>query len=429
MKKLRVLFVFIVVAAVLFLALTNRTAATTAEQYDQKLGTILFIFALSLVIVAYVVYEVYRVMRLETLERMELIEMSRNDLQTTYNSLSMLLAVINREGIVDNVNDAVCDYLGMRHTAMIGKAFREVFLFGRDEAAQDVARQVIESCFAKGVSVSMEIKSEGKVFEASAFPMRDVAGRPRRILLMLNDVTEARTIYHQMVQDNKMAAVGQLAAGVAHEIRNPLGLIRNYCFLLHKAEGDAALKEKALSSMEFAVERAGMIIDNLLRFSRMSGDRFSDVNLAHSLKTVLGLEEVELSRRKIRVEIVCDVDIWIHVIPESFEMILINLLNNAMDAIGDVDGRITICCEQVGEKVSISVTDTGPGIPEKILPDIFNPFFTTKENHKGSGLGLYIVYNEVHKLGGSIRAEGAETGACFTVLLPAPNQEGGHHAG
>jgi polar amino acid transport system substrate-binding protein len=360
-------------------------------------------------------------MRLETAERMELLASSENALQTTYDSLSMPLIEVGADGRISNVNAAVCIYLGAGRNNIIGRALESALPFDRDDdAAFSIVRQHIQLTLTDEQNTKSEVESGGKIFKVFTFPLRSSSEASGKALVMLNDVTETRAIYRRIVQDNKMAAVGQLAAGVAHEIRNPLGLIRNYCYVLRKSPADDAdTHSKALSMMEDAVERSSKIIDNLLRFSRLTDEVWADVDIRQAINSILSLEELSLRKKNIQVILNCENSIRVNTILESFEMILINLIKNAEDAVSE-GGRITIDCVVDGGFFTTRVTDTGQGIPDSIRSDIFNPFFTTKEIHSGSGLGLYIVYNEVNKLGGSIQLESSPgNGAAFIVSLPA----------
>ncbi len=416
--KIRIAFAVFILMSLSILQYYNFSQSGSEPDYSRKVDAVIFIFAISFVCVAYIVYESYRIMYSEMKERMDMITASKNDLQTTYNSLSMFMIEIESDYSILNLNEAVCKYLEMERNHIIGKSLYSIFEFN-DQAKADL-KGLVDQTFATGANGKNEIESDGKIFEVFTFPMQDTADKFKRVLLMLNDVTQSKAIYRQMIQDNKMTAVGQLAAGVAHEIRNPLGLIRNYCHLLKKSSPeDEALKAKAIGMMEMAVDRSSEIIDNLLRFSRMSNESWKEVNLNQAIKSILDFEEHTLIKNQIKIILECNEEINICLVPESLEMILINLIINAVDAM-EQGGEITINCMEEGETVTITVTDTGEGIPEEICANIFNPFFTTKANRNGGGLGLYIVYNEISKLNGSINVESeVGKGTIFTIKLPS----------
>jgi polar amino acid transport system substrate-binding protein len=158
----------------------------------------------------------------------------------------------------------------------------------------------------------------------------------------------------------------------------------------------------------------------------MSNETWQEINLKQSILTILSFEEHTLIKNNINVTLNCDDRININLILESLDMIVINLIINAVDAMKD-GGEIIIDCSQVGESIIITVSDTGSGIPEEIRANIFNPFFTTKENRNGGGLGLYIVYNEISKLNGKITVESEiGVGTTFTILLPVKRGEESH---
>ena len=420
--KTRIIFVSFIIISIFALLYYNFTQDGLVVDYSRKVEIVIFIFVITFVCIAYIVYESYRIMYSEMKERMDMITASKNDLQTTYNSLSMFMIEIGSDFTVVNVNEAVCRYLDRKRYHVIGKGFDTTL--GFNEQATETLKKLVDETFEKGANGKGEIESDGKIFEVFTFPMQDTEEKLKRVLLTMNDVTQVRAIYRQMLQDNKMTAVGQLAAGVAHEIRNPLGLIRNYCHLLKKSSpSDEELKTKAIKMMETAVDRSSEIIDNLLRFSRMSNESWKEVNLKQAILSILAFEEHTLVKNHIGVALECREDISICLVLESLEMILINLIINAVDAMKP-EGEIRINCVEEDEIVAITVTDTGEGIPEEIRANIFNPFFTTKANRNGGGLGLYIVYNEISKLNGSINVESeVGKGTTFTIKLPVKGGE------
>ncbi|HWQ77504.1 MAG TPA: ATP-binding protein, partial [Anaerovoracaceae bacterium] len=409
------------VSALLFY---NFSRTGPESDYSRKVEIVIFIFIITFICVCYIVYESYRIMYSEMTERMNMITESKNDLQTTYNSVSMFMIEIGSDYSIVNVNEAVCRYLDRKRYDIIGKNLFPVLGFQTE--ATEILRKAVSETFAGSVNGKAEVENDGRIFEVFTFPMQDTSEKLRRVLLMLNDVTQVRAMYRQMLQDNKMTAIGQLAAGIAHEIRNPLGLIRNYCHLLKKNPScDEELKNKAINIMEKAVDRSGEIIDNLLRFSRLSNEKWINVNLKQAILSILSFEEHTLIRNNIKVTVNCDEGLNLCLILESLEMIMINLIINAVDAMAN-GGEIRIDCSESEDTVTVKVSDTGTGIPEEIRANIFNPFFTTKENRSG-GLGLYIVYNEISKLNGKITVESeAGVGTVFTILLPVRRGEESH---
>lgn len=238
---------------------------------------------------------------------------------------------------------------------------------------------------------------------------------------MAIEVTEERMAKRQMLQDNKMIAIGQLAAGVAHEIRNPLGIIRNYCYVLKTME-DEEVRAKAIEEIERAVESSGSIINDLLDFSRISPGRKEEIDVEQHVRSILALNESTMRSANIELSVVCEEPIRTYMAIEPFDMILLNLVKNAMDATPD-SGKITITLTREEDRFTMTVADTGVGIDEDALDEIFNPFYTTKGN-KGTGLGLYIVYNETEKLDGDIDVISRKgEGTTFFVHLPLRENE------
>lgn len=382
-----------------------------------NVAILMFIMIAGMLFIFYLFYYSNKSLYDELAERMELLRLSRNELQATFDGVDYLMAEVDRDAGVVNVNRAFAHFLGIRRKEAVSRELAG--LMGLDEPGSVQVRSAIKDSFQREEIRQLEVHSGRRILEFRLFPIKDTRERVLKLLVMVVDVTTQRSAERQMIQDNKMIAIGQLAAGVAHELRNPLGIIRNYCFLLkNQSEENPALGEKAREAIEKSVERAGNIIENLLNFSRSGKNETSVIDLKNEIEGIISFYGKSLSARHIVIQLDCREGLVMDVFTESLEMVLMNLINNAADSMPE-GGRIFLEATEEGEQVHIEVRDQGSGIPDEIKGDIFNPFFTTKENHEGSGLGLYLVYNEVMKMSGRIHLESeVGKGTAFHISIP-----------
>jgi signal transduction histidine kinase len=248
--------------------------------------------------------------------------------------------------------------------------------------------------------------------------------------LYLADKSKAETLA-LVEQNNQLASIGQLAAGVAHEINNPLALINEtagYVKDLFIIKEQYRKDEELLENIDYileAVERCGTITRQLLGFARKFDVKIQKVNLNEVISDVLIFHNKEAEYRNINVYVDVSKDIpEIETDRGKLQQILLNLVNNAFQAV-DNGCILDISASPAGaDKVSITISDNGCGMPEEKLVKIFEPFFTTKERGTGTGLGLTITYGLVKKLHGDISVESKENeGTTFTITLPTRLQE------
>jgi len=265
----------------------------------------------------------------------------------------------------------------------------------------------------------MELKYNNKIYVISTFPLSEKYNTEKSILVMFDDITRVKVAEQRLLQDNKMQSMGVLAAGVAHEIRNPLGLIGHYSYILKTNNmKDPERQDKAIGVIENSVERASHIIDNLLNFSSMTSDEARNINVHRFINNILELENKDLKLKEIECELVCDQGLFCGIRQEPLKHIVMNLISNAIGAMEN-KGKLEIVCVMDNLNLKLSISDNGVGIPHERLEDIFTPFYTTKEPGQGTGLGLYIVYNEVTKYGGTIEVDSElNIGTTFKVELP-----------
>ena len=234
-----------------------------------------------------------------------------------------------------------------------------------------------------------------------------------------------RTAQQQLIQSEKLAAVGTLISGVAHEINNPLGNILGRVQLLQRTAADDRSK-RGLQTIRDECERAIRIVRNLLSFTREHKPETTLVSLNDTLDQVLELRAYELSVSNIELGKDFQADLpEISADPHQLQQVFLNLVINAEQAMTAAHGRgsLSITTQRVGDAVQVVVTDDGPGIPEELISQIFDPFFTTKDVGAGTGLGLSVCYGIVKEHGGEMRVESElEKGTTFTVELPLPRQ-------
>jgi C4-dicarboxylate-specific signal transduction histidine kinase len=241
------------------------------------------------------------------------------------------------------------------------------------------------------------------------------------------DVTDLRNSEKQLVQASKLATLGEMATGIAHELNQPLGVIRmastNSIKRIEKGHVDPDYLSKKLVRIEEQTERASQIINHMRVFGRKADGKMEPFDLLDSLSEVASLARAQLQT--------LDIALTTNLPRKSgsvmgervlFEQVLLNIISNARDAItsqGRADGIVTVAAETHtdGGHV-IEVTDNGGGIPEAVLDKLFEPFFTTKEPGKGTGLGLSISFGTIRDMSGTISATNTNEGACFRIVLP-----------
>jgi two-component system NtrC family sensor kinase len=259
----------------------------------------------------------------------------------------------------------------------------------------------------------------------------------RSLVNRIDHTEQQRMVLTNKVREvEKMALIGRLAASVAHEINNPLQVISAQAGwvdeLLDDGPGKYAENESeyrlAVKKIRDQVKRAGSITNRLLSFSRMQEGAPAAVDINHTVEDSILLLEKEAKSNRINITRQYQQDLpEVKTDASQLQQVFLNILNNAVDAIGQ-DGAIEVRTTRRDGEIVIEFADTGPGIAEHIMENIFNPFFTTKEKGKGTGLGLAISSNIMQRLRGGLRVANRPHGGClFTVALPANGQPAVHN--
>lgn len=262
----------------------------------------------------------------------------------------------------------------------------------------------------------------GRVFSITVSPVRDAAENPLGVVLVADDVTEARRLHSRVAQSERLSSLGRMLSGVAHELNNPLATVIGFAEIARAAPGHPGL-EKRLRLIHEEADRCRRIVGNLLRFARRQEPERKAVVLNEIVEATLGLLAYPLRVDGIRVETDLDRSLpAIHADPHEIQQVLVNLVTNAHQAIRSTGagGVVSVrTAKKGGAAVVVEVRDDGPGIPDDLRDRIFDPFFTTKPPGEGTGLGLSLVYGTVRSHGGSVEVESAPgCGATFVVTLP-----------
>ena len=305
--------------------------------------------------------------------------------------------------------------------------------------------QKILSCFEPGIVVpliyqtrltgvfAMSEKISGQEFQLDDLEFLSILGNQIAVAIEnarlyeseRDAVIQLRTAQQQLLQSERLAALGDMSAKVAHEVNNPLGIIKNYVTLIQRSCKENSTATEYTSIVGEEIDRIARIIAQLLDFHRPAAMELRAINVVAILNSVIRLMDHQLASHSITV--VRDYDspeIMVNAAPESLKQVFLNLVINARDAMKE-GGELTLSVHKRDNKVNLQFCDTGPGIPSEIIPRIFEPFFTTKDDSGGTGLGLSVCYGIIKKHGGSITFTNRRQGGCFTIELPQGDTE--HH--
>lgn len=377
--------------------------------------------------------------------------------EQTMDRIDDLILVVDATGAIQRCNQSITNLLGLSYSGVLHAEWRSLMQKGGMNFTPPDAHD--GECHHEATDRWFFIKEYD-------FRLDETTGKPWSVIT-LHDLTETRRITKdlehahtelkmtqaQMLQSEKMAAIGQLAAGVAHEINNPISFVKSNLMTIGRyvnqltafiVKQEETIKELAgnraaeiitqlrkQAKLEFiledigdvqaesldGIERVRTIVQDLKSFSRVDQADQQRVDLNECLESTLSIVSNEL---KFKATIEKDLAQLPMIVcyPQQINQVLLNLLVNAGDAIAET-GIIRIKSWQEGSLLCLSISDTGSGIPEENLSRIFEPFFTTKDVGKGTGLGLSISYDIIKKHGGELRVESAlGYGTTFTLLLP-----------
>ncbi|MCK5696354.1 MAG: PAS domain-containing protein [Desulfobacula sp.] len=317
------------------------------------------------------------------------------------------LVTINPEHEITSMNKAAKDILG----GDLAQPFPQMLeLMQEMEISQGVLTR----------EINLAIDADHKVrLDITASPIKDSENEVMGFLFLFRDLTQIKELKKQVETNKRLAAIGKLAAGVAHEIRNPLSSIKGFATYFGDRYEDNASDKETAQIMVKEVERINRSVTQLLEFAKPMAIEKKQVNINELIRHSLRLVHHDLDQKKIKTKVHIDTrKTEIYTDPDRMNQVLLNLYINAIEALED-RGKLEICVQDAGQdgRIEIRVMDNGIGIDEASLDQIFDPYFTTRPS--GTGLGLSIVHRIIENLNGSIRVESSKgEGTCFIINLP-----------
>jgi two-component system NtrC family sensor kinase len=349
---------------------------------------------------------------------------SRNTLRAMFDSLPIAIYIIDPSYTLVAINQSRAERINVKPNQLVGsKCYERLF-----QRSSPCPACRISETFASGQNTTRMNRSwlDNERFiewEVSTFPIMDENDAVAQTIIVEQDITDKRNLEANLIQSEKLAAVGQLAAGVAHEINNPLTAIIANAQILHReiSPNEEDLID-SVKLIEMAGTRASQVVRNLLGIARKEKYEFSPVDLNETLHNALTLVQHELVGRPMQVNLDLQDKMPRAVASQDqLQGVWINLILNAIDAIDKEAGEISISTRFTGTEFQVTFKDNGKGISEDHLSKVFEPFFTTKSPGRGTGLGLSVCMRVIRHHGGNILVESqAGQWTRFTVSLPGP---------
>jgi two-component system NtrC family sensor kinase len=353
---------------------------------------------------------------LQNVRLLTLLSAGKREWEQMVDAIGAAVCIVDDHGTVHRANRTFASLVGTPVTALAGQSWQILLPPGW----WDALGRLLD---APGQTAPCELRDDRRLFVATAIAIGGDAGDEHAAVLVLEDHTERRRLQEQLVQSEKMSAIGQLISGVAHELNNPLASVLGFAdFLIESGEVPPALDEP-LRVIQQESQRAAGVVRNLLTFARRQDQGRRNVAVGEVLARTVTLLRNQLIQ--LGAEPVLEVANGLPEVlasPNQLQQVFVNLVNNAAQAIAATGrpGIVTVRARAWLDGVAVDVADTGPGVPPEIAERVFEPFFTTKREGEGTGLGLSICQGIVKEHGGRLSLQSAgRAGATFTVELPA----------
>jgi PAS domain S-box-containing protein len=347
------------------------------------------------------------------------LEQAAQEWKTTFDSITDMISIHDKDNRIVRTNKALADLLKTTPKELIGKSCHEVIHGTKEPPVNCPHLQTLKtgkSTITETFNPNLDI-----YLHESTSPLLNENGEVTGSVIVARDVTQQKRLEEQLMLTDRLASIGELSSGIAHELNNPLTSVIGFSQLLVQSDAPDNIKEH-LSIIQNEAQRAAAIVKNLLTFARKhpSVKQLSQINSV--LEEVLTLRAYEQKVNNIEIEKHLASDLpYIMIDAFQIQQVFMNIIVNAEFAMLEAHhkGKLTITTEKATGVIKITFTDDGPGITQGNLNRIFDPFFTTKEIGKGTGLGLSICHGIVTEHGGKIYARSEPPkGATFVVELP-----------
>ena len=360
------------------------------------------------------------------------LEQSESRYRSLVESAEDLIFTLNEEGVIKTVNQYMCDLFGVDRDSLVEKNLHAFLPEEQAENQLELVRYVHRMGKGRRAETPVRVRGNDYWFNIQYIPVRGGEGEQKLILGIGRDITERKSLEKQFLRTEKLASLGTLAAGVAHEINNPIGIMLGFCDLLLERMEPGTMEYNDLKTIERHGLHCRSIVERLLSFARITEETEKSCDINENVETILSVVEHTLKMNGITSECSLAPELpMIQCDSRGLQQVLLNLINNAIYAMG-ADGTLTIQTfpGKSNRWVELVISDTGCGISQEFRDKIFDPFFTTKKFGDGTGLGLSVSYGIVSKYGGSIDCESytekerpGGAGTTFTIIFLAATSD------
>jgi len=354
---------------------------------------------------------------LENARLVELLSSGKREWEQTVDAFNQAICYIDPQGAVRRANRVFAELIKLPVTALPGRSWVTLL---PPSWVDPVARLLTP----EGAAAPVEVRAGERTMMVTAI----ATGEPGAAILLFEDQSEKRRLQEKLLQSEKMSAIGQLIAGVAHDLNNPLASVVGFSDLLGEAADVPPRLAEPLAVIRQEAERASAIVRNLLSFARRQEGERQLQSIRPILESTHQLLKNQLLAARIELTLEFEPGLpEVEVHANQIKQVFVNIINNAAQAITSTrakegGGKIQIVTKCEPDGLSVNIADNGPGIPEAVAQRVFEPFFSTKSEGEGTGLGLSICLGIVKEHGGSMTVDpggaGGGRGATFTVELP-----------